>query len=114
MIALVIDKDLGLVGQPPKGSRMDNAVAVALKRRTHRMLGLRMETPSALLRLRRVGRETDRGDHSATLPCPAARVHPGREVEARTASWRAAVTVPGGITAPARIANISVIIGIDD
>ena len=34
VIALVIDEDLGLVLEPAKGGRMDDAVAVALKRRS--------------------------------------------------------------------------------
>ena len=67
VVALVIDEDLGLVVQPAERGRMDDAVAVALKRRAHRMLGLRMEPPAALLRFRRIGRQTDRPDHQTNL-----------------------------------------------
>ena len=56
MVALVIDEDLGLVLQPAERGRMDDAVAVALKRRAHRVLGLGIEPPAALLRLRRIRR----------------------------------------------------------
>ncbi len=47
MVALVIDEDLGLVLQPAKRRRMDDAIAVALKRRTHLMLRLRVEPAAA-------------------------------------------------------------------
>ena len=42
VVALRGDEDLGLVLEPPKGLRMDDPVAVALKRRSHRavLLGL--------------------------------------------------------------------------
>ena len=71
VVALVIDEDLRLVVQPPKRGRMDDAVAVALKRRTGRMLRFRMEPPAGLLRFRRIGRETDRGDHSSSYARPS-------------------------------------------
>ncbi len=74
MVALVIDEDLRLVGQPAKSGRMDDAVAVALKRRAHRMLGFRMEPPAGLLRLRRIGRQ--RSDHRQTLRRTSRSVHP--------------------------------------
>ena len=51
MIALMVNKDLGLVGQPAERGRVDNAVAIALKRRSHCVLGLRIEPPAALFRL---------------------------------------------------------------
>src|ERR1700751_6015587 len=73
MIALVIDKDLRLVSQPAKGGRMDDAVTVALERRAHRMLGLRIEPPAGLLRLRRIGREGS--DHRQTLRRTGSSVH---------------------------------------
>ena len=46
VIALVIDKNLRLVGQPAERGRMDDAVAVALKRGPRWMLGLRIEPPA--------------------------------------------------------------------
>ena len=46
MIALVIDEDLRLVLQAAERGRMNDAVAVALKRRARRMLRLRMEPPA--------------------------------------------------------------------
>ena len=70
MVALVVDKDLRLVDQPAKRGRMDDAVAVALKRRAHRMLGLRMEPPAGLLRPRRIRRKTNQGDHPSTYAAP--------------------------------------------
>ena len=74
MVPLMIDEDLRLVGQPPKRGRMDDAVAIALKRRAHRMLRLRMEAPAGLLRLRRIGRE--RSDHRRNLRRTGRGVHP--------------------------------------
>ena len=47
-IALVIDKDLGLVLQAAESSRMDDAVAVALERRAQIVLRLRIEPSAAL------------------------------------------------------------------
>ena len=47
-IALVIDKNLGLVLEAAKRGRMDDAVTVALKRRAHVVLRLGME-PAATL-----------------------------------------------------------------
>src|SRR6516164_4382931 len=89
MIALVIDEDLRLVGQPAKGGRVDDAVAVALERRAHRMLALRMEPPAGLLRLRRIRRE--RSDHRQTLR---------RQRQQRPPS----VTEPKGMAVPHRLA----------
>ena len=86
MIALVIDENLRLMGQPAKRGRMDDAIAVPLKRRPHRMLGLRMESPTALLRLRRIGRETLRRDHAPNLRCAAAGVYPYAEARYLDAS----------------------------
>ena len=51
MVALVIDEDLGLVLQAAERGRMDDAVAVALKRRAHVVLRLGVEPAAALLRL---------------------------------------------------------------
>ena len=51
MVALVLDKDLGLVGQPAERGRVNNSVAIALKRRAHYVLRLRIEPPAALFRL---------------------------------------------------------------
>src|SRR6185437_5944193 len=47
MIALVVDKDLRLVLQPAKRGRMDDAVAVSLKRRAHVVLRLGVEPAAA-------------------------------------------------------------------
>src|SRR5262249_55502326 len=81
VIALVIDKDLRLVGQPTKRGRMDDAIAVALKRRADRMLGLRMEPPASFLGLRSVRRQTAPPRHQAIL-CPAAVVvHPAPDIK---------------------------------
>ena len=46
VVALVIDKDLRLMGEPPKRGRVDDAVAVALKRGPRWMLGLRIKPPA--------------------------------------------------------------------
>ena len=51
MIALVIDEDLGLVLQPAERGRMDDAVAVALKRRAHVAFRLRVEPAAAVFRV---------------------------------------------------------------
>src|ERR1700758_3886502 len=75
MVAFVIDENLRLVGQPAKGGRMNDAVAVALKRRSDRMLRLRIKAPASLLRLRRIRRE--RSDHRQTLRPTGRSVHPG-------------------------------------
>ena len=73
MIALVVHEDLSLVDQPAEGRRMNDAIAIALKRRPHRMLRFRMEAPAGLLRPRRIGRE--RLDHRLTLCRAGRRVH---------------------------------------
>jgi hypothetical protein len=52
---------------------MNDAIAVALKRRPYRMLRLRMEAPASLLRLRRIGRE--RSDHRRNLRRVGCGVH---------------------------------------
>ncbi len=75
VVALVVDKDLRLMGQPAESRAMNDAVAVALKCRPHRMLGLRMEPSARLLRLRRKGRETGRRDHARILRRVGAGVH---------------------------------------
>ena len=49
MVALMRDEDLRLVHQPPERGRMENAVAVALKRRAHPVLRLAMEPAAAFL-----------------------------------------------------------------
>src|SRR5271167_3262300 len=74
---------------------MNDPVAVALKRRAHRMLGLRMEPPAGLLRLRRVRRETDPGDHAPSYAAPRspsiAPVRPSRKAAPNrldTTGWR--------------------------
>src|SRR5262249_10481338 len=69
VVALVIDKDLRLVRQPAERGRMDDAVAVALKRRAHRVLWFRMEPPAALLRLRCVGCQIAWPRHTLKLGC---------------------------------------------
>src|SRR5262249_4618532 len=74
MVALVIDKDLRLVLEAPEGARMDDAVAVALERRAHRMLGLGMEPAAAFLRVGRIGRAKNRPNHGPTLRPPASGV----------------------------------------
>src|SRR5262245_34937907 len=85
MVALVIDKDLGFVGQPAEGRRMNDAVPISLKRRPHRMLGLPVEPPAAFFRLRRIGCGADRSGHDPSLRRPPARVH-------------YTGTAPGGVT----------------
>jgi len=46
VIALVIDKDLRLMGQPAERGRVDDAVPVPLKRGPRWMFGLRIEPPA--------------------------------------------------------------------
>jgi hypothetical protein len=57
VIALVIDEDLGLVVQPPEGCGVQDAVAVAGKRRADRARRLRCKPPAALVSIGSVGRE---------------------------------------------------------
>ncbi len=110
MIALVIDKDLRLVGQPAKRRRMNDAVPVALKGRAYYMLRLRMEPPTRLLRFRRIGRETDRGDHSSSYATPPRSSIPPQKTEPNgrtTASpGHQAITSPAARFAVAAIAGI--------
>src|SRR6185437_6090259 len=73
VVALVIDEDLGLVLQAPERGRVNNAVAVALERRPHLMLGLGLKPPTALLRLRRIGRAPGRRNHARPYAGPAPR-----------------------------------------
>ena len=61
VIALVIDEDLGLVFQPPERPAMDDAVAVALKRRAGAAFGLGMEAAARGGGLGRPGGEPVRG-----------------------------------------------------
>src|SRR5580704_11951139 len=63
------------MGQSPKRGRVDYAVAVPLKRGPRWMLGLRMKPPARLLRFRRIGRQTVRPDHMASLRRVWACVH---------------------------------------
>src|SRR3954451_18471468 len=51
MVALVIDEDLGLVLEAPERGRMDDAVAVALKRRAQVAFRLRVEPAAAVFRV---------------------------------------------------------------
>ena len=76
MVALVIDEDLCLVLEAPEGARMDDAVAVALKRRAHLVLGLRVEATATVFRVRRIGRTGNRPNHGPTLRPPGAGVYP--------------------------------------
>src|SRR5262245_23453926 len=57
VIALVIDEDLRLVLQAAERRRMDDAVAVALKRAAGGILALAMQTATALPRQRGVRRQ---------------------------------------------------------
>ena len=57
MIALVIDEDLGLVGQPAEGGRMQDAVAVAGIKRAGRARRFRHEAPPALALIRGIRRQ---------------------------------------------------------
>src|SRR5579863_2512666 len=66
MITLVIDEDLGLVLEPAERGRVDDPVAVALKRRAHRMFRLRMKPAATFLGFRRVGRAGHRPFHAPT------------------------------------------------
>src|SRR5437868_4037195 len=75
MVALVIDKDLRLVLQPAKRARMEDAVAVALKRRAHRVLGLGMEPAATFFGIGRIGRSRNRPNHGPTLRRPAPGVY---------------------------------------
>jgi len=63
VIALVINENLRLVLEPAECGRMDYAVAIALERRAHRMLRLRVKPATALLRLCRKRRAGDRPNH---------------------------------------------------
>ncbi len=51
MVALMGDEDLGLVHQPAERGRMDDAVAVALKRRAHLVFRLGIEPAAAFFRI---------------------------------------------------------------
>jgi hypothetical protein len=51
MVALVINENLRLMLKAAERGRVDDAVAVALKRGPRWMLGLRIEPPTALFRL---------------------------------------------------------------
>ena len=48
MVALMVDKDLGLVLKTPEGRGMDDAIAVALKRGAGRAVLLGIEPATAL------------------------------------------------------------------
>src|SRR5438067_3502867 len=74
MVALMIGKDLRLVLQPAKRARMEDAVAVALKRRAHRVLGLGMEPAATFFGIGRIGRSRNRPNHVPTLRRPEAGV----------------------------------------
>jgi iron-sulfur cluster assembly accessory protein len=71
MVALVRDEDLRLVGQPPEGRAMDDAVAIALKCRARSRIWLRDQPSSALCRIggvRRVlGDDSESGREVASL-----------------------------------------------
>jgi len=76
VIALVDDKDLGLVLQTAEGRGMENAVTVALKRRTVGVFGLRIGAPARVAGYLGVGGELlslqglqslSRGQHGISL-----------------------------------------------
>src|SRR5438874_4913446 len=77
MLPVGCDEDLRLVLQAAKGARMDDSVAVALKRRAHLVLGLRVEATATVFRIRRIGRTRNRPNHAATLRPPEAGVYRG-------------------------------------
>jgi len=56
MIAFVLDEHLCLMLEAPEGLAVDNAVAVALERRTERVLRLAMEPPTRFAGIDRIGR----------------------------------------------------------
>src|SRR5690606_29851790 len=56
VVELLGEEHLGLVLQPAKGGRMDDAVAVALEGRARRALRLRYQAPPACSRIRGIGR----------------------------------------------------------
>ena len=56
MVALVVDEDLRLVLQPPKGVGVDDAVAVALERRAERIVRLGVDAPARGRRIGGIGR----------------------------------------------------------
>src|SRR5262249_26342812 len=56
VVALVGDEDLRLVLQPAEGSRMDDAVAIALERRACGAFGLMVETAARARRIGGIGR----------------------------------------------------------
>ena len=61
VIALVIDEDLRLVGQPAEGGRMQDAVAVAGIERPGRARRFRHEATPALAFIRGIRRQTPVG-----------------------------------------------------
>src|SRR6266481_4378797 len=67
VIAFVVDEDLGFVLQASKGSRMDDAVPVTLKRQAKRMVRLRMDAAAAVAGVHRVGGQ-GRSLHRFELP----------------------------------------------
>src|SRR6202171_3727731 len=56
MVALVRNEDLRLVGQPPEGRAMDDAVAIPLKCRPRRRMCLRDQPSAASCRVRGIRR----------------------------------------------------------
>jgi hypothetical protein len=49
MVAFVVDEYLGFILQPPKGHRVDDAVAVTLMRGAHAAFRFRHQSPAGLL-----------------------------------------------------------------
>src|SRR5438105_14013166 len=70
MLPVGCDEDLRLVLQAAKGARMDDSVAVALKRRAHLVLGLRVEATATVFRVRRIGRTRNRPNHARPYARP--------------------------------------------
>ncbi len=70
VVALVIYKDLGLVFEAAKRSRMNYPIAIALKDSANRMLGLGKAATAAVSRRHRIRRQCARLDALQLLPRP--------------------------------------------
>src|SRR6202012_2507339 len=91
VIALVIDEDLRLVLQPPEGSRMDDAVAVALEGTARAVLGLLVQAAATCPRQGRIGCERLRSPQTVRhgrAPTPFPSAVPRRASRARSTGFR--------------------------
>ena len=102
VVALVIHKDLGFVFEASKGGRMNDAIAIARKDGTHRMLGFGKAAPAAGPRRHRIRRQRARLYLLELLPRPQHYVQQPRCYHAANGSRSASLDIGQHVQSYAR------------